>query len=97
MATAACKGYVGSGKRERCFRVIEGCAKPIRRAVAYRAIGRKSSSRVVRVCRCLEVLAVARIAIHGRTGKSSIHVTLGARDRDMCAGERERGGAVIER
>ena len=76
--------------------VIEGGRSPISRGVAERAIGRKASRHVSRIGCSAKVCLVARVAIRGRTGENIIDVARRARNRRVCAGERERGVVVIK-
>ena len=54
------------------------------------------SSHVIRICGAIVILFVAGEALGRIASILSIGVALGARCRDMSAGQRKRGAVVIE-
>ena len=68
------------------FRVIEGGAGPVGRAVADRAIRRESGLHVIRIGRGVVQRNVARTAICGRAGEHVVHVALSTLDTRMRSG-----------
>jgi len=77
--------------------VIEGGRSPVGRGVAQRAVGREATGHVRRVSGAGKVGLVASIAVGRQCQVIVIHVALRARHGDVCAGQRERRGVVIER
>jgi hypothetical protein len=96
MALCARDGCVGAGQRERRGVVIEGRARPIRGAVASGARGRETYRRVWRAVGPVPIRRVAGIAIGRQRGVVVVYVARCAGNGGMGAGERERGGVVIE-
>src|SRR5580704_11211494 len=70
---------------------------PGRRAVARRAIRRESTRDMIGISRPSEVRLVAPIAVCRKTaGEVIVDVALSAGNRDVCAGQRERGLVVVK-
>ena len=88
--------HVRAGQREFCFRVIEDPALPTRSGMANRTIRREARGSVVRRCRLIERIHVARRALRRGAGKLVVHVALRARHGNMRAGQRKSRSRVIE-
>jgi len=89
---------VGSGECKSGRGVIEGCRRPVRRAVAGLASLRESCRRMRGIIRGLEVVQVAAHAsrVRRRQVVIAIHVTLRALQRCVCPSQREAGGRMVE-
>jgi len=76
--------------------VIEGRTQPTGRRVATRAGSWESCGNVVRVVRALVVEFVAAVTIRRQRCVVIVHVTIGASDGSVRAGQREGGVVVVE-
>jgi len=83
-------------ERERSLIVIEHRSRPARRVMADRAVRGETRLHMVRVCRCLIIGLVTRIAIRRRPGKFSVDVALRARNIYVRPGQRKHRLRVIE-
>jgi hypothetical protein len=92
-------GGVETGEREGRVVVIEGCARPVRRAVARIARRREAGACVRRRVGVVVIRLVARDAcgIGRRQAVIAVHVTSGARHRAVETRQREAGCGVIKR
>ena len=76
--------------------VVEGGSQPLRGVVAELTVLREAGRRVIRVVGSLIVLQVARITRGWQSGVLAARMALLACGRDVRAGQRKLGGAVIE-
>ncbi len=64
--------------------------------MTHRAIGREPGSRVIGICRPVEIRHVARRAICRRPRKPAIHMALRTLQAHMCTRQREACQVVVE-
>lgn len=76
--------------------VIEGGAEPAGSCVTDGTSSRETSRHVIRIVRRLVVSLVAAETVGGNRGVVVVHMTAGACDRCVRAGQRETGVVVIE-
>jgi hypothetical protein len=76
--------------------MIEACVEPVCCRVTQRAIVGHAGGHVRGIIGSAEVCLVTRIAGRGRSGEHIVDVALGARNRNVCASERERRLRVVE-
>jgi hypothetical protein len=91
---ARCAG-MSAGKRKDGS-MIEGRGGPGGGGMAQSAIRREPGSDVRRILSASEVFLVASVAACGKRRVVVVYMALGARDRNVRAGKRERGRVVIE-
>jgi hypothetical protein len=98
MALRALDGGMESSKWPSCARMIEAGPQPRGRAVAYRAVRWKASSRMRRVVRGIEIAHMTRSALSVGTGQLVIVacVALLTGDCGVETGESPSGAGVIE-
>ena len=98
VARRASHGGMRSRQRESGRRVIERSTTPVRGVVALLASLREVRLYVVRICCSLEVRQVAARAgcICGGQVVVAVNVALHALQGNVCAGQRESGGGVVE-
>ena len=96
MATQALHGGVGARKRETCSAVIENSARPLARAMAGLAIGRKASRDMIRVGGLVVFRQMTTDAASIQTGVPSIRMAGRTIHIDMSPAKRESGRCVVK-
>lgn len=97
VAGGTLQGDVCAGQRKRRGVVIKRRALPAHKAMAKQAIVRKTRGDVVGTLGGVEVVDMAAIAIHRRSGVAAAHVALRALERGVRTYQREvREGRMIE-
>jgi hypothetical protein len=87
---------MGAGEWKDCFAVIEAGRLPCRSRMTHHAGCGNPSLPVIRVCRSVVILCVARVAIGRSRCEISVEMATRARHAYVRPGERERSFAVIE-